>query len=218
MGPAGVRLAGWGFRHATRRAWAVRDVDLVLEPGERVLLTGPSGSGKATLLRGLAGLLEPESGDVAGELTVDGGPAVRRRHRIGMVFQDPDSQLVMTRSGDDVAFGLENVGTPPELIWPAVDRALDLVGFPYGRDRPTAALSGGQKQRLVLAGALAGTMAAVLDLIYWYPDWTGGWKTTYVLLVVASTTVLAGVGGMVLARSLAASGALSSLAAARDRV
>ena len=155
MGPAGVRLAGWGFRHATRRAWAVRDVDLVVDPGQRVLLTGPSGSGKSTLLRALAGLLEPESGDVAGELTVDGGPPARRRHRVGVVFQDPDSQLVMTRSGDDVAFGLENAGMPPGRIWPAVDDALDAVGFDLGRDRATAALSGGQKQRLVLAGALA---------------------------------------------------------------
>ena len=72
-----------------------------------------------------------------------------------MVFQDPDSQLVMTRAGDDVAFGLENVGTPPARIWPAVDAALEAVGFDLGRDRATAALSGGQKQRLVLAGALA---------------------------------------------------------------
>jgi energy-coupling factor transporter ATP-binding protein EcfA2 len=126
----------------------VRDVDLAVAPGERVLLTGASGAGKSTLLRALGGLLEPESGDVAGELTVDGAG-------VGMVFQDPDSQLVMTRAGDDVAFGLENSGTPPALIWPAVDAALDAVGFTLGRDRATAALSGGQKQRLVLAGALA---------------------------------------------------------------
>jgi energy-coupling factor transporter ATP-binding protein EcfA2 len=155
MGPSRVRLAGWGFRHASRRAWAVRDVDLEIDPGQRVLLTGASGSGKSTLLRALGGLLEPESGDTAGELSVDGALPGRRRQRVGMVFQDPDSQLVMTRSGDDVAFGLENAGTPPDLIWPAVDTALDAVGFDLGRDRATAALSGGQKQRLVLAGALA---------------------------------------------------------------
>ena len=143
-----VRLAGWGFRHASRQAWAVRDVDLQVGAGERVLITGASGAGKSTLLRALGGLLEPESGDVAGELTVTGAG-------VGMVFQDPDSQLVMTRAGDDVAFGLENTGTPPELIWPAVDAALDAVGFTLGRERATAALSGGQKQRLVLAGALA---------------------------------------------------------------
>jgi energy-coupling factor transport system ATP-binding protein len=146
--PAAVRLAGWGFRHASRRAWAVRDVDLRIAPGERVLLTGVSGAGKSTLLRALGGLLEPESGDTVGELAVDGVGA-------GIVFQDPDSQLVMTRAGDDVAFGLENTGTPPALIWPAVDTALAAVGFTLGRGRPTAALSGGQKQRLVLAGALA---------------------------------------------------------------
>ncbi|RBY93705.1 ABC transporter ATP-binding protein [Blastococcus sp. TF02-8] len=153
--PAGVRLVGWGFRHADRRAWAVRDVDLRIEPGERVLLTGASGSGKSTLLHALGGLLEPEAGDARGELLVDGVAPDRRRSRAGMVFQDPDAQLVMTRSGDDVAFGLENVGTPPRLIWPAVDDALAAVGFDLGRDRATAALSGGQKQRLVLAGALA---------------------------------------------------------------
>jgi len=155
IGPAAIRLAGWGFRHASRRAWAVRDVDLSVAPGERVLLTGTSGAGKSTLLRALGGLLEPESGDTAGELTLDGAPADRRRQQVGMVFQDPDSQLVMTRAGDDVAFGLENTGTPPERIWPAVDAALDAVGFTLGRDRATAALSGGEKQRLVLAGALA---------------------------------------------------------------
>ncbi|MEU2347753.1 ABC transporter ATP-binding protein [Modestobacter sp. NPDC049651] len=149
-GPAAVRLTGWGFRYATRKAWAARDVDLRVGPGERVLLTGASGAGKSTLLRALGGLLPLETGDAEGELTVTGSSGT------GIVFQDPDAQLVMSRAGDDVAFGLENTGTPPAQIWPAVDAALAAVGFPYGRDRPTAALSGGQKQRLVLAGALAG--------------------------------------------------------------
>jgi energy-coupling factor transport system ATP-binding protein len=72
-----------------------------------------------------------------------------------MLAQDPDSQLVMTRAGDDVAFGLENAGLPPVEIWPRVDDAMRAVGFRYGRERPTQALSGGEKQRLVLAGALA---------------------------------------------------------------
>jgi energy-coupling factor transport system ATP-binding protein len=107
-------------------------------------------------LHALGGLLAPEAGDTAGTLTVDGRSPDLSRHRVGMVFQDPDSQLVMTRAGDDVAFGLENIGTPPELIGPAVAEALEAVGFPFAVDRATAALSGGQKQRLVLAGALAG--------------------------------------------------------------
>ncbi|TFV89758.1 ABC transporter ATP-binding protein [Blastococcus sp. CT_GayMR20] len=133
----------------------MRDVDLDVTPGERVLLTGASGSGKSTLLHALAGLLGPDAGEHTGAASVDGRPPGPARTRTGIVFQDPDSQLVMTRAGDDVAFGLENTGTPRQAIWPAVDRALADVGFPYGRGHATAALSGGQKQRLVLAGALA---------------------------------------------------------------
>jgi energy-coupling factor transport system substrate-specific component len=70
----------------------------------------------------------------------------------------------------------------------------------------------------VLAAALAGAMAAVLDLLYYYPDWTAGWKTTYVALVVVSTAVVAGIGSMLLTRALAASGALSSFASGRTRI
>jgi energy-coupling factor transporter ATP-binding protein EcfA2 len=153
--PARLVARGLGVRHASRRAWALTGVDLVVEPGERVLLTGASGSGKSTLLAAVAGLLEAEGTEVVGELTVDGADPRAARGRLGMLAQDPDSQLVMTRAGDDVAFGLENAGLPPDLIWPRVDEALAAVGFPYGRDRPTQALSGGEKQRLVLAGALA---------------------------------------------------------------
>jgi energy-coupling factor transport system substrate-specific component len=70
----------------------------------------------------------------------------------------------------------------------------------------------------LLSAVLAGAMAAVLDLLYYYPDWTAGWKTTYVALVVASTAVVAGLGGLALTRALAASGALSSFASGRTRV
>ncbi len=146
----------------SRRAWAARDVDLHVEPGERVLLTGASGAGKSTLLHALAGLLGPDEGEQTGEIAVDGRRPELARSGTAVVFQDPDAQLVMTRAGDDVAFGLENAGMPPERIWAAVDRALAAVGFPYGRDRATAALSGGQKQRLVLAGALAGRPGLLL--------------------------------------------------------
>src|SRR3954468_24520899 len=154
-GPARLAARGFGVRHASRHAWALTGVDLVVEPGERVLLTGASGSGKSTLLAAVAAILEAEGTEVAGELTVDGAAPRAARDRLGLLMQDPDSQLVMTRAGDDVAFGLENAGLPREQIWPRVDDALAAVGFRYGRDRATAALSGGEKQRLVLAGALA---------------------------------------------------------------
>ncbi|MCU1672069.1 MAG: transporter ATP-binding protein [Frankiales bacterium] len=121
-----------------------------------MLLLGPSGAGKSTLLAALAGLHEPETaGEPEGSLVVDGRPARELRSRTGLLLQDPDTQLVMARAGDDVAFGLENAGLPEHLIWPRVDEALAAVGFGYGRQRSTAALSGGEKQRLALAGVLA---------------------------------------------------------------
>ncbi|MEH0973873.1 ABC transporter ATP-binding protein [Micromonospora sp. CPCC 205546] len=150
-----VTLRGFGWRHAGRRAWAVRGVDLRVDDGERVLLLGPSGAGKSTLLAALAGLLPEDSGDQEGTVEIDGLDPRKGRERVGIVFQDPQTQLVMARSGDDVAFGLENRGTPAGEIWPRVDEALMRVGFPYPRDRPTAALSGGEQQRLALAGVLA---------------------------------------------------------------
>ena len=152
-----VRARGWGWRHPGRRAWALRGLDLVIEHGERVLLLGASGSGKSTLLAGLAGVLDPRSGGEAeGELLVDGSPPDRAHAAAaGLLFQDPEDQLVHAAAGDDVAFGLENRCVPLPEIWPRVDEALGAVGFPYGRDRATADLSGGEKQRLALAGVLA---------------------------------------------------------------
>src|SRR4051812_37337005 len=149
-----VVLRGFGWRHAGRRAWAVRDVDLHIAHGERVLLLGPSGPGKSTLLAALAGLLPEDSGEAAGTIEIDGlDPRVSGG--AGIVFQDPQTQLVMARSGDDVAFGLENRGVPAAQIWPWVSDALDRVGFPYPITRSTGALSGGEAQRLALAGVLA---------------------------------------------------------------
>jgi energy-coupling factor transport system ATP-binding protein len=169
-GPVAVQARGWGWRHATRRAWALRGLDLEIAPGERVLLLGPSGSGKSTLLAGLAGLLESGdadgeegAGDAEGELLLDGVPArVARREgvtagsaRTGLLLQDPVAQTVLARCGDDVAFGLENHAVPTAEIWPRVEAALRGVAFPYGRSHPTAVLSGGERQRLALAGVLA---------------------------------------------------------------
>src|SRR3954468_20329516 len=150
-----VVLRGFGWRHAGRRAWAIRDVDLEIAAGERVLLLGPSGAGKSTLLAALAGLLPEDSGESEGTVEIDGLEPRKARERVGIVFQDPQTQLVMARAGDDVAFGLENRGVPAGDVWPRVSDALDRTGFPYPITRPTSALSGGEAQRLALAGVLA---------------------------------------------------------------
>lgn len=156
MPPASVEARGWGWRYATRRKWAVRDASFRIAPGERVLLLGASGSGKSTLLHGLAGVLGgDDEGEQTGELVIDGEPAASVRGRAGMVLQDPDSQAILARVGDDVAFGCENLGVPRAEIWPRVHAALEAVGLEIALDRSTSALSGGQKQRLALAGVIA---------------------------------------------------------------
>ncbi len=156
MTGATVHARGWSWRYATRRRWAVSDASFRIEPGERVLLLGASGAGKSTLLRGLAGVLgDEDEGEQRGELTVDGASPSALRGRTGLVLQDPDTQVVLARVGDDVAFGCENLGVPRDEIWTRVGSALDAVGLDVSWDRSTSALSGGQKQRLALAGVLA---------------------------------------------------------------
>mgnify|MGYP001672560797 CR=1 FL=1 len=155
---AGARVCarGWGWRHAGRKNAALSDVDLDIAPGERVLVLGPSGSGKSTLMGGLAGLLGgAEEGEATGTLTVDGVVPAEARGRVGLLMQDPEAQVVLARVGDDVAFGMENLGVAREEIWPRVENSLEAVGLSVPLDHSTTELSGGQKQRLALASILA---------------------------------------------------------------
>ena len=155
---AGARVCArdWGWRHAGRKNAALSGVDLDIAPGERVLVLGPSGSGKSTLMGGLAGLLGgAEEGEATGTLTVDGVAPAAARGRVGLLMQDPEAQVVLARVGDDVAFGMENLGVPREEIWPRVENSLEAVGLSVPLDHSTTELSGGQKQRLALASILA---------------------------------------------------------------
>ncbi|MGJ9424405.1 ATP-binding cassette domain-containing protein [Nesterenkonia halotolerans] len=159
MGEApGVAVAaeGWSWQHAERETPAIAGLDLQISAGERVLLAGASGAGKSTLLHGLAGVLHDEDAQAAGQLLLDGVPAERARGRAGLMQQDPESQVVLSRIGDDVAFAAENLAVPRAEIWDRVDSALGAVGLSgFGLEHPSAKLSGGQKQRLALAGILA---------------------------------------------------------------
>ena len=155
---AGARVCArdWGWRHAGRKNAALSGVDLDIAPGERVLVLGPSGSGKSTLMGGLAGLLGgAEEGEATGTLTVDGVAPAQARGRVGLLMQDPEAQVVLARVGDDVAFGMENLGVAREGIWPRVEESLAAVGLSVPLDHSTTELSGGQKQRLALASILA---------------------------------------------------------------
>ena len=120
-------------------------------------MLGASGAGKSTLMSGLAGVLGgDDEGEQEGELLIDGVDARQARGRCGLVLQDPDSQTILERAGDDTAFGCENLNLPKDEIWNRARAALDIVGLDYmAFDRSTRGLSGGQRQRLALAGVLA---------------------------------------------------------------
>ena len=136
---------------------ALRNVSFSAERGEFVALTGMNGSGKSTLAKLLNGLFVPSAGDVLieGINTRDEERTFDVRRKAGMVFQNPDNQMVATVIEDDVAFGPENVGIPREEIVERVDWALTAVGMNEFRTRSASKLSGGQKQRVAIAGVLA---------------------------------------------------------------
>ncbi len=136
---------------------ALRGIDLTIARGEFVALIGPNGSGKSTLARHFNALLLPTAGEVwvDGLLTSDPRHIRTIRQRVGMVFQNPDNQIVAGTVEEDVAFGPENLGVPPEEIRRRVDEALEIVGMTDYRHHPPHMLSGGQKQRVAIAGALA---------------------------------------------------------------
>lgn len=156
---AELRFEHWGYRHASRRAFAVRGLDLTIKTGERVLLLGASGIGKSTILSGAAGLIgndfvtknsaknsadsvedsaksqqttlveDADGGVSEGRVLVDGVPVRRARGKVGLVLQDPDAQAIFQRLGDNVAFGPENMNVPREEIWDRVRESLKKVGL-----------------------------------------------------------------------------------------
>ncbi len=149
----------FSYDHASGRKNAIDGVSIGIDKGSFVCILGHNGSGKSTLAKLIAQVYTPDSGkivicgkDVAG-LSEEENYGVKSR--IGMVFQNPDNQIVASVVEEDVAFGPENLGLPPEEIRSRVDGALERVGMTEYRKHSPAMLSGGQKQRVAIAGILA---------------------------------------------------------------
>ena len=136
---------------------AVNGISFSVEEGEFVAVVGHNGSGKSTIAKLMNGLLEPDSGTVtvSGLDTKSNKDLFDIRKTVGVVFQNPDNQMVATIIEDDVAFGPENIGLPSEEIRSRVDWALKSVGMYEYREGTPFRLSGGQKQRVAIAGILA---------------------------------------------------------------
>ena len=136
---------------------AVDDVDLDVKAGDFVAILGHNGSGKSTLAKHLNAILIPTEGTlyVDGKDTKDESKLWEIRQSAGMVFQNPDNQIIGTIVDEDVGFGPENMGVPSAEIWKRVEKSLKAVGMWEYRDHSPNKLSGGQKQRVAIAGVVA---------------------------------------------------------------
>lgn len=136
---------------------AVDGVDLKIQPGEFVAILGHNGSGKSTIAKLINAILEPTDGClyVDGRNVADENELWAIRQTAGMVFQNPDNQIIASVVEEDVAFGPENLGVPTEEIWTRVEESLAAVGMLEYRHHSPNKLSGGQKQRVAIAGIMA---------------------------------------------------------------
>ncbi|MCL2356100.1 MAG: energy-coupling factor transporter ATPase [Defluviitaleaceae bacterium] len=152
------------FGEGERPAKALRDINLRINEGEFVAILGHNGSGKSTLARHFNALLAPTGGTfrVRGLDTRDSANTWEIRQTAGMVFQNPDNQIIATIVEEDIAFGPENLGVPPDEIRRRVDEALAAVKMTAYADFPPHNLSGGQKQRVAIAGVLAMRPACIV--------------------------------------------------------
>ncbi|MFW5972050.1 MAG: energy-coupling factor transporter ATPase [Bacillota bacterium] len=150
-------IKGVDFTYNDINELALKDINLQIEVGEFISIIGGNGSGKSTLAKLLNVLLVPTSGNILvdGMNTSDETNKLKIRQKVGMVFQNPDNQLVATRVQDDIAFGPENLGIASKEIRSRVDYALEVVGMTEYKNHPPHKLSGGQKQRVAIAGIIA---------------------------------------------------------------
>ncbi len=152
-----IEISDLTFAYEDAAVPALEQIALTIRPEEWLAVIGANGSGKSTLARQLNGLLLPGSGRVLvdGLDTKDPEALLLARQKVAFVFQNPDNQLIATSVEDDIAFGPENLGLPPQEITWRVEQALAAVGLTEKRQKPPHLLSGGEKQRVAIAGALA---------------------------------------------------------------
>ena len=164
MAEAIITMDHVSFAYEEEGPRAVRDVSLTVPRGAFYAILGQNGSGKSTLAKLINGLYLPNEGTVTvcGMDTQADKNTWEIRRRAGMVFQNPDNQLVATVVREDVAFGLENIGVPTEDMPARIDKALRDVGMTDFADRAPPLLSGGQKQRVAIAGVLAMEPEAII--------------------------------------------------------
>ena len=153
----GMLVEQVSYRYEEAQEDALRDVSLRVQPGEFVAVLGHNGSGKSTLAKLLNALYVPTAGRVVicGMDTADDEQIWNIRQQAGMIFQNPDNQIVATVVKEDVAFGLENMGVPQPEMLPRIESALRTVRMNEFADSAPHTLSGGQKQRVAIAGILA---------------------------------------------------------------
>jgi len=152
-----IQVQTEGEEATTETEAALNGVDIAVKKGEFVAVLGHNGSGKSTLAKHINCLLSPTAGTmwVKGISVADEERIWDIRSSVGMVFQNPDNQIIATIVEEDVAFGAENLGVPPAEIRKRVDEALASVGMAQYAENPPHFLSGGQKQRVAIAGILA---------------------------------------------------------------
>ena len=152
-----VSFAYYDEETEQKAAPVLQDLSLEIQRGEMIALLGHNGCGKSTIAKHFNAILTPDSGDVVvdGINTKDESRLYDIRQRVGMVFQNPDNQIVATIVEEDVAFALENIGVEPQEIRRRVDEALKAVGMYEFREHSPHQLSGGQKQRIAIAGVIA---------------------------------------------------------------
>ena len=152
-----VRNVTYEYREEETVYAAVKDLSLEIERGSFTVILGHNGSGKSTLAKMLNGLNKPTSGDVLvdGINTKDEATEIEVKRKVGMVFQNPDNQIIASIVEEDVAFGPENLGLEPSEIRRRVDNALKAVDMYDFRESTPHRLSGGQKQRIAIAGIMA---------------------------------------------------------------